>query len=201
MNRDFKVLFLTNNENTKELSDWLSGQCGVVIMQDKLTVAELKSVNPDLIVSFNYRYIIKQDVIDCMDGRILNLHMSYLPWNRGSSPNFWSHMDGTPAGVTIHLISAGLDKGDILFQKKVDFDVNKETFVSTYDCLMREMIQLFKDNWQTIKAGTYQPYSQKEEGSYHCMKDLEEVEKICPFSWNDNIGEYLEKYRKALEEK
>jgi len=33
------------------------------------------------------------------------------------------------------------------------------------------------------------------------MKDLEEVEKICPFSWNDNIGEYLEKYRKALEEK
>lgn len=201
MNKDFKVIFLTNNDNTKELSDWLEKQCDVVVLQEKITVKELKDIRPDLIVSFNYRYIIKQDVIDCINGRILNLHMSYLPFNRGSSPNFWSHVEGTPAGVTIHLISAGLDKGDILFQKKVDFDVKKETFASTYECLRREIIQLFKDNWQRIKDGTYTPYSVAEKGSYHCVRDLEEVEKRCPFSWNDNIGEYLKKYREVLEEK
>ncbi len=201
MSKDFRVLFLTNNDNTKELSDWLAKQCDVIVMQKKITVEDLEEAAPDLIVSFNYRYIIKQDVIDYMNGRILNLHMSYLPWNRGSSPNFWSHVDGTPKGVTIHLISAGLDKGEILFQKELEFDVNKETFSSTYDCLMREMIQLFKDNWQSIKEGTYQPYFQTGEGSYHCMKDLKEVEKVCPFSWNDNIGEYLKKYKEAMEEK
>lgn len=199
MSKDFKVLFLTNNENTKALSDWLSDRCSLTMWQEKLTVENLEELRPDLIVSFNYRHIIKQDVIDFMDERILNLHMSYLPWNRGSSPNFWSHVDGTPKGVTIHLVSAGLDKGDILFQKEVEFDVAAETFATSYERLLSEMITLFMDNWQTIKDGTYERMPQTECGSYHCMKDLEQVEAVCPFAWSDNIGEYLDRYNKVME--
>lgn len=201
MNKDFKVLFLTNNDNTKGLADWLASQCEVIILQEKIGPKEVEAIAPDLVVSFNYRFLIKQDVIDQMNGRILNLHMSYLPWNRGSSPNFWSHVDGTPKGVTIHLINAGLDKGDILFQKQIAFDPAKETFSSTYDRLMQEMIELFKENWQVIKAGTYEKIPQTETGSYHCTKDLEEVEKVCPFTWSDNIADYLKQYKKVMEEK
>lgn len=201
MSKDFKVLFLTNNDNTKELSDWLDSQCELILIKEKIDLEMIKAAAPDLVVSFNYRYLIRQDVIDYMNGRILNLHMSYLPWNRGSSPNFWSHVDGTPKGVTIHLISAGLDKGDILFQKKLEFDPAKETFLSTYDKLMEEMISLFIENWDVIKAGIYERIPQTETGSYHCTKDLEEVEKICPFAWSDNIGEYLQRYKMSVEEK
>lgn len=201
MSKDFKVLFLTNNDNTKELSDWLDSQCELILIKEKIDLEMIKAAAPDLVVSFNYRYLIRQDVIDYMNGRILNLHMSYLPWNRGSSPNFWSHVDGTPKGVTIHLISAGLDKGDILFQKKLEFDPAKETFSSTYDKLMEEMISLFIENWDVIKAGIYERIPQTETGSYHCTKDLEEVEKICPFAWSDNIGEYLQRYKMSVEEK
>ena len=113
MSKEFKVLFLTNNDNTKSLSDWISERCNLILWQEKLIVEDLEEIRPNLIVSFNYRHIITQDVIDFMNERILNLHMSYLPWNRGSSPNFWSHVEGTKKGVTIHLVSAGLDKGDI----------------------------------------------------------------------------------------
>ena len=201
MNKDFKVLFLTNNDNTKELSDWIRSRCEMVLLQDKLDLELIETIAPDLVVSFNYRYLIKQDVIDYMEGRILNLHMSYLPWNRGSSPNFWSHVDETPKGVTIHLISAGLDKGDILFQKQLEFDPEKETFASTYQKLMDEMIALFIENWEIIQAGTYKKMPQMEEGSYHCMKDLEEVEKVCPFVWSDNISEYLQRYKVSMEDK
>ena len=201
MNKDFKVLFLTNNENTKELSDWLSLHCELVLVQEKMDLEMIKTIAPDLVVSFNYRYIIRQDVIDYMCDRILNLHMSYLPWNRGSSPNFWSHVDGSPKGVTIHLINAGLDKGDILFQKELEFNPAEETFSSTYEKLMKEMVVLFKENWEVIKAGTYERISQTETGSYHCMKDLEDVEKICPFAWSDNIGDYLQRYKMSMEEK
>ncbi len=197
MNKDFKVLFLTNNNNTKRLSDWLAQRCEVVCWENKLSVMELEEIRPDLIVSFNYRYIIRQDVIDFMNRRILNLHMSYLPWNRGSSPNFWSHVEGTPKGVTIHLISAGLDKGEILFQKEVFFDAKKETFASSYECLLSEMIALFIENWQSIKERTYTEIPQTQSGSYHSVKDLEAVEAICPFSWSDNIDEYLQRYQKV----
>lgn len=46
----------------------------------------------------------------------MNLHISYLPWNKGADPNFWSCIDGTPAGVTLHHIDAGVDTGDIIAQ-------------------------------------------------------------------------------------
>ena len=200
MNKNLKVLFLTNNDNTRELSDWLSLRTDLIRMEEKIDLSMIKSIEPDLVVSFNYVYLIKQDVIDYMKGRILNLHISYLPWNRGFSPNFWSHVDGTPKGVTIHLINAGLDKGDILFQKQIEFDSSVETFASSYERLMKEMMELFRENWTVIEAGTYQPVKQVETGSYHCKKDLEEMAKMCPFEWSDNIDAYLAKYRKVMEE-
>ena len=64
MNKDFKVLFLTNNANTKELSDWLALRCEVVLVQEKMDLEMIKAIAPDVVVSFNYRYIIRQDVID-----------------------------------------------------------------------------------------------------------------------------------------
>ena len=70
-------------------------------------------------VSYGYRKIVLADVIDKMAGEIINLHISYLPWNRGANPNFWSFIDDTPKGVTIHEMSADLDKGRILCQKEL----------------------------------------------------------------------------------
>ena len=40
---------------------------------------------------------------------------------QGAHPNFWSFYDNTPSGVTIHLIDAGIDTGDVLYQKKLIF--------------------------------------------------------------------------------
>ena len=45
--------------------------------------------------------------------------MSFLPYNRGSHPNFWSFIDDTPKGITIHEIDEGADTGNIVFQKKI----------------------------------------------------------------------------------
>ena len=72
----------------------------------------------DLIISFGYKYIIPNEII-VASCPIVNLHISYLPFNRGSHPNFWSHFDDTPSGVTIHLIDEGIDTGPYLFQKRV----------------------------------------------------------------------------------
>ena len=41
--------------------------------------------------------------------------MSFLPYNRGSHPNFWSFVENTPKGVSIHEVSNGIDDGDIIF--------------------------------------------------------------------------------------
>ncbi|HUX61123.1 MAG TPA: formyltransferase family protein, partial [Ignavibacteriaceae bacterium] len=58
----------------------------------------------DFIVSYGYRNIIGKPVLDKFQGRAINLHISYLPWNRGADPNLWSFFDNTPKGVTIHFL-------------------------------------------------------------------------------------------------
>ena len=82
-------------------------------------------LNFDFGISYNYRHKINRPTIDYFDGKLINLHISYLPYNRGADPNLWSFIDDTPSGVTIHLIDEGLDTGPILIQKQPIFNNEK----------------------------------------------------------------------------
>ena len=185
------ILFLTNNDNTMDLYQWLKniGE-KVYTFQNKIDLSIVEQLHPSFIISFNYRHLIKEEVIEYMDGRIINLHCSYLPYNRGASPNFFSLWDDTPKGVSIHKVDKGLDTGDILCQKELYFDENKETFESTYSKLLEEIKKLFKDNWSKIRTGEIQPREQKGKGTYHKMSELEEIRLRKPFQWTNVIGEY-----------
>lgn len=98
-----------------------------------------------------------------MQGQIFNLHISLLPYNREASPNFFSFIENTPKGVTIHQIDEVLDTGPILAQKELFFDESKETFASSYEKLILEIQMLFKENWSSISDKNYQLYAQTQE--------------------------------------
>lgn len=185
------VLFLTNNDNTEDVFEWLlkRGE-NVHKVQNKLTEDMIRALKPSFIVSFNYRYLIPKEVLDLMPDRVINLHTSYLPYNRGSSPNFFSFMDDTPKGVTIHRMAEGLDTGDILCRKELFFDENKETFASTYEKLLAAMKELFYENWDAIKAGKITAQKQEGCGTYHTMRELAEIREKHPFTWDCNIADY-----------
>jgi methionyl-tRNA formyltransferase len=138
---------------------------------DKLTLGEIQELEPDLIVSYGYRHIIKGDVIDAFEGRIVNLHMSYLPWNRGADPNAWSIIDETPKGVTVHLIDRGVDTGDIIFQRRVAI-ADEDTLARSYENLRDAMETLFIENWQSIRDLSFEARPQeKDAGSFHLVRE------------------------------
>lgn len=194
------VLYLTNNRGTLAMYDWLNEREQVNLYSGRLTVEQIKEIKPQLIISYNYKYIIENDVIECMKGNIINLHISYLPWNKGADPNIWSFLDDTPKGVTIHQINSGLDTGKIMYQRECFFDIEKETFISTYDKLQQTIMELFKENWEEIKAGNYPLKEQQGIGSYHAKKNLAELQSKIAFRWSDNIADFLRRYQR-LEEK
>ena len=70
------------------------------------------------------------------------MRISFLPWNKGAHPNFWSFYENTPKGVSIHLIDKGIDTGPIIYQKIVKFSKNEETFEQTYSVLKNEIEDL-----------------------------------------------------------
>ena len=188
-----RVFFLSNNENAKKLYDWLSKRCEVEFCTSPITVDLVDSVLPDLIVSYNYRYLIGKDVIDRMDGNIINLHISYLPWNKGSNPNYWSFVENTPKGVTIHQVSEKLDEGDIIYQKELLFNLEEETFATSYQKLQDAIVQLFIDNWENICNKRYVAKKQIGQGSYHNQQEFNKLTACYPVSWNEKISEYINK--------
>jgi methionyl-tRNA formyltransferase len=145
--------------------------CIALETEEKISVDFLQTHSVDFVVSYRYRHIILKDIIDYLKGQIINLHISLLPWNRGADPNLWSFLEDTPKGVTIHVIDAGIDTGDIIAQRSVAFDLDHETLKTTYDKLNHDIIQLFSEYWQLIKGKEVAPKKQPAGGTFHRTAD------------------------------
>ena len=126
----------------------------------------------------------------------INLHISYLPFNRGAHPNFWSFVDNSPKGVTIHEIDEGLDTGPIIHQKKLSFNIKKkesDTFFKTYKILNNEIQKLFFKKINQILNKNYSTKKQENNGTFHYKKDLPNFMKK---KWKSKILNILKIYNK-----
>lgn len=155
----------------------------IVPFNDRIDLAFLDAERVDFIVSYGYRRMIKSEIIEKYRGDIINLHISYLPWNKGADPNFWSWIDGTPKGVTIHRIDEGLDTGDILCQRAVTFR-SDETLHTSYAKLRACVEELFAENWERSRAGEIAGRPQLGSGSLHQSKDKEALFRALPLGFD-----------------
>lgn len=164
----------------------------LVATAEPVRLSSLKKQDICFLVSHGYRHIITADIIQAFAGRIINLHIAYLPWNRGADPNFWSFIDDTPKGVTIHFMDKGIDTGDIIAQKEVSFP-DTVTLRESYDILQKEILALFKEYWPRIRAGVYQGKKQNGEGTFHLSKDRAKFEHLLTKGWDTPVS-VLEEY-------
>ena len=109
------------------------------------------ALSSDLFVIFGASYI-KGWLIDFLvNKKAINIHMGLSPYYRGSSCNFWAMYDGNPSyvGATIHMLSKGLDSGDMLFHCVPKF----QEFDSKFDFTMRSVLVAQEGLVQTVKDG------------------------------------------------
>ena len=164
-----KLLFLGYGEDRTRLVSAI-GARGWRITCESGPVRDLSAW--DLAVSFGYRHILRPDTLASARRPVLNLHIAYLPWNRGAHPNVWAHLEGAPSGVTIHEVDAGVDTGPICRQRRVAFGAEETTFASTHARLLEEAEDLFLTAIDALLDGTYAPRPQPAGGSYHAARDL-----------------------------
>lgn len=147
-------------------------------LKDPDILRDISSLEPDIGISILFGYILFDKFINIFPKSIINLHPSYLPYNRGVYPNVWSIIENTQAGVTLHYIDAGIDTGDIISQIKVEVEP-VDTGNSLYRKLEIAGLRLFKQNWQLIKKGQAPRHKQlKKSGTDHRFKDTKQIDRI-----------------------
>lgn len=181
-----KILYLGPRAH---LCTWLQEQGeNVTQTSDNISDTSIDVETYSYVVSYGYRHILKQNFLDKFPNRAINLHISYLPWNRGADPNFWSFVQNTPKGVSIHYLDSGIDTGDIIAQKELKFDSKTETLATTYEKLHTAIQELFKQHWSHIKNGSNPRQRQSGEGSFHKLKDKEPLLQLLSDGWNTPIA-------------
>lgn len=192
-NIEYRILFL--GYSSSPALKWLrSVECFVMQTSEKISKELIHSNNINFIVSYGYRHLISKDILELLPDRAINLHLSYLPFNKGADPNLWSFIENTPKGVTIHYLDEGIDTGDIIVQKRVDFDMDIETLASSYEKLQLTILILFKKNWEEIKTLRCSRQKQASNGTAHFIKDKRDIDYLLQDGWDTPVS-LLDKYR------
>lgn len=162
--------------------------CGdeILVWDSPTTAEQVAGAKADWLVSYGHRYLVRPEVLALLPGRAINLHISMLPHNRGADPNFWSWMDATPKGVTIHQIDEGMDTGAILTQREVAFG-DRETLATSYARLRGSVEALFAEAWPRIRRDELPPRAQPPGGSLHRRKDKEALFSSLPLGWDTPV--------------
>lgn len=141
-------------------------------------VSHLKDVKLfDLGILCWWPFIIKRNVLNSASLGFLNFHPSLLPYGRGKHPNFWTLVDDTAFGVTLHWVDESIDGGDIAFQKEIkrSWLDNGETL---YKKSIKEIVNLFENHFQQIISGNIPRVPQVENLIVRFSKEIDDVSCI-----------------------
>jgi len=193
-----KILFLGPSDSPVFV--WLQKNCeNILSTVDKITVDYIIENDFNFLISYGYRFILRKEILDLFPNRAINMHISFLPYNRGADPNFWSLIERTPKGVSIHYLDEGVDTGDIIVQKEVSFDsFDTETLASSYQKLQVEIQNLFFQHWDLIKNQKCDRTPQVGTGTAHRVKEKEHLLHLMEKDgWNTKLS-VLDDYSKDL---
>jgi formyltetrahydrofolate deformylase len=77
----------------------------------------------ELVVLARYMQILSPELCERLEGRVINIHHSFLPGFKGADPYRQAHARGVKLiGATAHFVTSDLDEGPIIEQNVVRVD-------------------------------------------------------------------------------
>lgn len=88
--------------------------------------ALVDDLDVELIVLARYMQILSPELCDRLEGRVINIHHSFLPSFKGAKPYHQAHARGVKIiGATAHYVTSDLDEGPIIEQDVARVDHNR----------------------------------------------------------------------------
>ena len=126
-------------------------------------IEQLKTYPADVFVVAAFGQILSQEILDMPPYGCLCVHASLLPGYRGASPIQNVILQGEEkTGITIMQMDAGIDTGEMLYQKEIDIE-RTDTFETLHDKLMVLGGEAIVEALPLLEAGSLEPVSQDEE--------------------------------------
>ena len=151
------------------------------ISKEKDIIEELKSYNPDFLITFAFGQILSQEVIDIAKYATINLHASLLPLYRGANPICQAIMDGcSKTGITTMKTVLELDAGDICLQKEIDITPEMNV-VELMNIISLESPLLLDKTLKGLYKGNLKPIKQ-DSSKATFTKKIKKEEKIIDWS-------------------
>ena len=151
------------------------------ISKDIELIKNLKSLEPDFMVTFAFGQILSQEVIDIPKYATINLHASLLPKYRGANPIAQSIIDGCKyTGITTMKTVLELDAGDICLQEKIEIPDNMNV-IELMEKISSKSPDLLDRTLKGLFENTLKPVKQDEKEATFTKK-LKKEEKVI--DWN-----------------
>jgi methionyl-tRNA formyltransferase len=116
-------------------------------------MALLRELAPDLLLSFYYRNMIREEVLKIPSLGALNLHGSFLPKYRGRVPVNWAVINGeSETGATLHYMVQKADAGDIVDQEKVEIAFS-DTALDVFNKVTKAAVVVLARSFPLLVAG------------------------------------------------
>ena len=134
----------------------------------------LAAMSVDVVCVACWNRVIPPSVLDIPRHGFLNVHPSLLPAYRGPYPLFWQYRAGENAtGVSVHRMDAGLDTGDIVGQRELDFEEGIRGAEAEVLCALAGG-DLLAECLEKLESGALQRTPQPAGGSYFPVPSKED---------------------------
>ena len=125
-------------------------------------------LRPDCVVISSFDRIVPADLLARVP--FVNVHYAPLPQYRGRANVNWAIINGeSHAGITIHLVDAGLDSGNVLYQSVVTI-LPDDTVADLYDHLNQLQLKHLGDTVARFLAGDTGTSQSSELATYGCTR-------------------------------
>jgi methionyl-tRNA formyltransferase len=137
------------------------------------TAAAIRALRGNIFLLAWWPLILKRDFLALGQDVTLNLHPSLLPYARGKDPNFWTIVEESPFGVSIHHVTPDIDAGDVAFQREIPCTW-EDTGETLYRKAERTMVDLFRDSCSRIaKLDIPKQPQDLASGTFHRRNELD----------------------------
>lgn len=174
------IVFLGMNTAGEEVLDWLENRSDVEVLETITEEEELETIKrlePEMAISSGFEHKVPREIIEVPEKGIVNLHPSYLPFNRGSHPFIWPIVEETVAGVSIHYMNEEIDEGPVIAKERVEIKPSDTSGVLR-ERLMQRQFELFRENWELIKEGVRGEKQDLSIGNMHYRSELDDIREI-----------------------